>query len=140
MAALRGPCRNCVACWEYPHERRTQSAGTARLVCRTFPMVQIVEGYKVIHIRGNGLTAINSQPVKNYALNNTLNTNDLDYPTGKRLRKEEATLLARLALTGHVVHRGRCSDYTVCKYGYAQYCQDLIELHAFAARLGVCHE
>jgi hypothetical protein len=84
----------------------------------------------------NGLTAGNSQPAETY----TLSTNDLDYPTGRRLRKEEATLLARLALAGHVVHRCRCNDYTVCKYGYAQYCQDLIELHAFAVRLGVCHE
>ena len=67
-------------------------------------------------------------------------TNEVDYLTGKRLSKEESTLLARLALAGHVVHRGRCNDYTVCKYGYAHYCQDLIELHAFAVRLGVCHE
>lgn len=84
----------------------------------------------------NGLAAANNQPAKTY----TLSTNDLDFPTGQRLRKEESTLLARLALAGHVVHRGRCNDYTVCKYGYAHYCQDLIELHAFAVRLGVCHE
>lgn len=97
-------------------------------------MVQAVEGSKV-----NNLALKSECPVAagHYA---NQSTNDLDFPTGQRQRKEEATLLARLALAGHVVHRGRCKDYTVCKYGYAQYCQDLIELHAFAVRLGVCHE
>jgi hypothetical protein len=82
---------------------------------------------------GNGLTATNSQPAET----NTLNTNDLDFPTGQRQRKDESTLLTRLALAGHVVHRGKCNDFTVCKYGYAQYCQDVTELAAFANRLGV---
>ena len=84
----------------------------------------------------NGLAAANNQPAKT----NTLNTNALDFPTTQRQRKEESILLARLALAGHVVHRGNCNDYTVCKYGYAQYCQDLTELTTFAIRLGVCHE
>jgi hypothetical protein len=70
-----------------------------------------------------------------YATNQ--NTNDLDFATSERHRKDEWTLLARLALAGHVVHRGNCNDYTVCKYGYAHYCQDLAELTAFAIRLGV---
>ena len=64
-------------------------------------------------------------------------TNYLNYPTGQRTSKAESTLLARLALAGHVVHKGRCDDYTVCKYGYAQYCQDLEALDAFAYQLGV---
>jgi len=64
-------------------------------------------------------------------------TNGLNYPTGQRTSKAESTLLARLALAGHVVHKGRCDDYTVCKYGYAQYCQDLEALAAFAYLLGV---
>lgn len=89
-----------------------------------------------MHTNSNGVTATNSRPAETY----TLSTNDLDYPTGRRQRKEETTLLARLAYAGHVVHCGRSDDYTVCKYGYAQYCQDLEELHAFAVRLGVCHE
>ena len=89
-----------------------------------------------MHTNSNGLAAANNQPAETF----TLSLNDLDYPTGKRLRKAESTLLARLALAGHFVNRGRCDDYTVCKYGYAHYCQDLIELHAFAVRLGVCHE
>ena len=77
----------------------------------------------------------NNQPAKT----NTLNTDDLDFPTTQRQRKEESTLLARLALAGHVVHRGNCNDYTVCRCGYVQYCQDFAELSAFAIRLGVRH-
>ncbi len=70
-----------------------------------------------------------------YAQNQS--ANDLDCPTAQRQRKDESTVIARLALAGHVVHRGNCNDYTVCNYGNAQYCQDLSELTAFAARLGV---
>jgi hypothetical protein len=81
----------------------------------------------------NGLAATNNQPAKT----DTQNTNDLDFPTTERQGKEESTLLVRLAMAGHVVHRGNCSDFTVCKYGFAQYCQDLAELTAFAIRLGV---
>ena len=89
-----------------------------------------------MHTNSNGLAAANNQPAETY----TLSINDLDYPTGKRQRKGELVLVARLALAGHVVRRGCCDDFTVCKYGYSQYCQDLIELHVFAVRLGVCHE
>ena len=99
-------------------------------------MVQAGENCKVIHTNSNGLAAANNQPAETYTLNN----NALDYLTVKRQRKEESTLLARLALAGHVVHRGRCADYTVCKYGYAHYCQDVIELQAFAMRLGGTHD
>ena len=80
----------------------------------------------------NGLTATNSQPAET-----NQSINDLDFATGQRQHKYEMTLIARLALAGHVVHRGKCNDYTVCKYGYAHYCQDLAELSAFATRLGV---
>ena len=48
-------------------------------------------------------------------------------------------MIAQLALAGHVVHRGRCADYTVCKFGKSHYCPDLIQLHAYAVRLGVSH-
>jgi hypothetical protein len=81
----------------------------------------------------NGLAATNNQPAKTNAQNFT----DLDYPSGHRQRKAESTLLARLALAGHVVHRGNCNDYTVCKWGHSFYAQDLTELTAFATRLGV---
>jgi hypothetical protein len=97
-------------------------------------MVQAGEGCKVMHTNSNGLTTPHSQPAETY----TLDTNDFNYATSTRQRKAESTLLARLALAGHVVHKGRCDDYTVCKYGYAHYCQDIAELHAFAVRLGVC--
>jgi hypothetical protein len=89
-----------------------------------------------MHTNSNGLAAANNQPAETYILN----TNNFDCLTSKRLSKVESTLLARLALAGHVVHRGRCNDFTVCKYGYVYYCQDLDELHAFAVRLGVSHE
>ena len=47
------------------------------------------------------------------------------------------TLIARLALAGHVVHRGKNNDFTVCKYGMSRYCADFAELLAFAKLLGV---
>jgi hypothetical protein len=47
MAALRGLYLNCAVCWEFLNERRMQSACTAHLVCRSFPMVQAVEGCKM---------------------------------------------------------------------------------------------
>lgn len=81
----------------------------------------------------NGMTTPHSHPAKT----NTQHSNDLDYPSGQRQRKEESTLLARLALAGHIVHRGNCNDYTVCKWGLSYYAQDLAELNAFATRLGV---
>ena len=96
-------------------------------------MVQALEGCKVNSTNSNGMTATNSHPAKT----NTLNTNDLDYPSGHRQRKEESTLLARLALAGHVVRCGDCNDYTVCKWNLSYYAQDLSELAAFATRLGV---
>lgn len=83
----------------------------------------------------NGLAAANNQPAKT----NKQSTNDLDFPTTQRQRKDESTLIARLALAGHVVHRGNCNDYTVCKWGLSYYAQDLAELTAFAIRLGVRH-
>lgn len=83
----------------------------------------------------NGLTTPHSQPAEDY----TPNAASQYYPTSGRLCKQEATLIAQLALAGHVVHRGRCADYTVCKFGKSHYCPDLIQLHAYAVRLGVSH-
>ena len=48
-----------------------------------------------------------------------------------------ANQLARLALAGHVVHRGDIGDFTACKYGMTRYCKDFAELQAFARQLGV---
>ena len=64
-------------------------------------------------------------------------TNDLDFATGTRHGKAEATQIAELALAGHAVHKGKCGDYLVCKYGLSRYCQDFDELQAFARKLGV---
>lgn len=83
--------------------------------------------------KGNGLAAANNQPAKT----DTQNANDLDFPTCKRPRKDESNLIARLALAGHVVHRGDCNDFTICKWGLSYYAQDLDELTGFAIRLGV---
>ena len=69
--------------------------------------------------------------------NQTINT--ADYLRTAQQRKAESTLIARLALAGHAVQKGRCDDYTVSKYGYSYYAQDFDALHAFAVRLGVCN-
>ena len=52
-------------------------------------------------------------------------------------QKDIANQIARLALAGHVVHKGQHDDYTVCKYGMTRYCKDFAELQAFAVKLGV---
>ena len=87
----------------------------------------------MIHLTSNGLAAANNQPAETYKADSYY------YPTDTRLRKEGQTLIALFALAGHVVHRGRCDDFIVCKFGYSRYCQDLNELHAFAMRMGLCH-
>ena len=51
--------------------------------------------------------------------------------------KAIANQMARLALAGHIVHRGDIGDFTVCKYGMTRYCKDFAELQAFARQLGV---
>lgn len=64
-------------------------------------------------------------------------SNDLNFATGTRQGKAEATQIAELALAGHAVHKGRCGDYLVCKFGLSRYCQDFAELQTFARKLGV---
>lgn len=51
--------------------------------------------------------------------------------------KATATVIACLALAGHVVHKGQGGDFTVCKYGLSRYCKDSAELRDFAKKLGV---
>ena len=67
----------------------------------------------------------------------TKTINDLDFATGTRPGKAEATQIAQLALAGHAVHKGKCGDYMVCNYGMSRYCQDFDALQAFARKLGV---
>ena len=47
-----------------------------------------------------------------------------------------AAQLARLALAGHVVHKGSAGDFTVCKYAMVRYCKDFTALVAFAKKVG----
>ena len=89
-----------------------------------------------MHTNSNGLAAANNQPAENY----TLTINDLDFATGARNSKAESNLIARLALAGHSVHPLREGGYLVSKWGYVFHGEDIDELHAFAVRLGVCHE
>ena len=51
-------------------------------------------------------------------------------------RKHEATLMARLALPGHAVHRV-ADGYLVCRQGYVKHCADLQALESFAVQVGV---
>lgn len=85
--------------------------------------------------KSNGLTTPNSQPAETYKLA----SNTPDYPDGKRLCKVEATKLERLTQSWYLKRHGPCNDYTARKFGQSRYCQDLVELNAFAVRLGVCH-
>lgn len=52
-------------------------------------------------------------------------------------QKQLATLVSRLALAGHAVHRGRERDYIVCKWGMSRWCGDFAALQDFAKLLGV---
>ncbi len=92
-----------------------------------------VEGCKVNATKGNRMAAANNQPAKT----DNQSTHDLAFATCERQRKDESSLIARLALAGHVVHRGNCNDYTVHKWGLSYYAQDLAELSVLAIRLGV---
>lgn len=65
--------------------------------------------------------------------------NAIDSNANKNLLKGKAlsTLVAKLALAGHAVHKGQSDDFTVCKYGMTRYCKDVEELQDFADQLGV---
>ncbi|MDZ4290734.1 MAG: hypothetical protein U1C47_02290 [Hydrogenophaga sp.] len=51
-------------------------------------------------------------------------------------RKHEATLMAKLAIRGHAVHRIATGGYLVCRHGYVKHCADLEALQAFAWQVG----
>ena len=51
--------------------------------------------------------------------------------------KQVATLIARLALLGYVVYKGRSGDFSISKWDVANYCQDFDSLKAFAQKVGV---
>lgn len=64
-------------------------------------------------------------------------TNDLDFATGTRQGKAQATQIAELAIRGHAVHRLKDGGFLVCKYGHTFHAVDFVELQAFARKLGV---
>ena len=77
-------------------------------------------------IRSLFKTAINSPDFRTAS-------DDEQPPDGKVI----ATLTAKLALAGHVVHQGQCGDFTVGRWGMSRYCQDADALKAFAIQVGV---
>lgn len=78
----------------------------------------------------NGVTAGHDHPAETIKKNAT---ETIAIFTEKAI----ATQIARLALAGHTVHKGKAGDYTVCKHGMSRYCKDFAELQAFARLLGV---
>ncbi|MBP9904873.1 MAG: hypothetical protein KBF66_04895 [Rhodoferax sp.] len=50
--------------------------------------------------------------------------------------KTVATLMAKLALAGHTVHRSPDGGFTCCKFGLTRYCADFTAMVAFAKKVG----
>ena len=50
--------------------------------------------------------------------------------------KAAATLIAQLALAGHVVNKGADGDFIATKWGQTYYCKDFAALAAFAKKVG----
>ena len=72
----------------------------------------------------------------------TTDTNGANFRTDGAIKQAHdgnaiANQLARLALAGHIVHKGSTGDYSVCKFGMTRYCKDFAELQAFSKQLGV---
>ena len=70
------------------------------------------------------------------------NTNSADFRSqGARNQAHDSNAIAhqiaRLALAGHVVHKGQFGDYLVSKFGMTRHCANFAELAAFAQKLGV---
>jgi len=99
------------------------------------PMLQAPRDYAVVHMKRRKFVATNNQPADNY----TPNARRANYPTGGRLCKQQATLIALLVLVRHFVNRGRCGDYSFRKVSHSHYCREPIVLHAFALRVEVCN-
>ena len=51
--------------------------------------------------------------------------------------KQLATLIARLALQGYAVDKGRSRDFSISTRGITHYCQDFEALKAFAQKVGL---
>lgn len=50
--------------------------------------------------------------------------------------KATVTLIAQLALVGHLVNKGADGDFVVTKWGQTCYCKDITALEAFAKKVG----
>lgn len=79
--------------------------------------------------KGNGPDAANDRPAKTLSKRNTDFTPD---------EKQLATIIAQLALAGHVVHRLE-TGYTVSRWGLSKFCPDFASLLGFARQVGVGH-
>lgn len=51
-------------------------------------------------------------------------------------RKSLATIVARFALRGHVVHTTTEGGFLVCRHGYVRHCKDIPALEAFGKQVG----
>lgn len=51
-------------------------------------------------------------------------------------RKRLATIVAKFALRGHVVHAMAEGGYLVCRHGYVRHCKDISTLEAFGKQVG----
>lgn len=83
-------------------------------------------------IKSNGLDAANIQPAEA-----TYQTNDLNFATTERRRKDQATATALLALRGFNVEPHPNGDFLVSTKGVSHYVQDIETLQDFAK--GVSH-
>jgi hypothetical protein len=112
------------------HEVRTTVAGAAYLVRHAATLVS--EGRKMTpstNAKGPSPSTVTGP------FDDT--TNDLNFATGTRHSKAEATQIAELAVRGHEVHLLRDGGYLVSKYGHTHHAVDFAALQAFARRLGV---
>jgi len=79
--------------------------------------------------KGNGPDSREVQPVKILSKRNTDFTPD---------EKQLATIIAKMALAGHEVHRLE-TGYAVCRWGMSKFCPTLETLMAFARQVGADH-
>ena len=66
-------------------------------------------------------------------------TNSADVIDLSIVSKEVSTLMAKLALAGHAVHKGLDGGFTVSRWAYSYHCKNLDELRDFATRLEASH-
>ena len=119
---------------------RAAVQGAAYLVRQSEPMVPEVGGKTMTPHndetrsgQGNGFQDTEQNGHGNF----TPAQGNIVHLAPERQAKDTATLIAKLALAGHAVHRGDDGDFLVCKYGLSRWCENLSELQEFAKKLGV---